>query len=167
MDASRPVVVIGERNGDVFTAWHDGDTVAQVRGPQGGMMITPVARLDGALATGDAPELTLLIQNVTLPGMTPFQDFAGYGPVVQPFTRVGDVLEAGPIFDQLAWNDVTGLRMQVRARVTTSSGLDARGQVEVVLGSVGAPTFDAGPLQDGTGEGGVADDAAASPDAGT
>lgn len=165
-DANRPFVEIGTREGDVFTAWHDGDTVPQVRGPQGGMMITPAVRLDGALASGDAPELTLLIQNFTLPGLTPFQDFAGYGPVAQPFDRVASSLEVGPIFDQLSWNDVTGLRMQVRARVTTSAGLDARGQVDVVLGSPGAPTFDAGPLRDGT-EAGTPDDAAAGPDAGS
>ncbi len=165
-DANRPFVEIGMRDGDTFTPWHDGDTVPQVRGPQGGMMITPAVRIDRALASGDAPELTLLLQNLTLPAETPFGDFAGYGPVAQPFERVGSSLEVGPIFDQLSWNDVTGLRMQVRARVTTSAGLDARGQVDVVLGSPGAPTFDAGPLRDGTAEAGT-DDAATSPDAGS
>lgn len=140
-DTGVPTVLIGTRgDGATFTPWQDGDSIPLVWGPQGGVMITPSVAIDGALVSGTDPGLDVTLQNLTVPDHTPLADFPGYGPVHALFARLDTLLVDGPIYDQLAWSDVSGRRLLIRARVM-GSGIDATGQVEIVL----APTSSAPP----------------------
>ncbi len=120
-------------NGDTFSPWHDGDTIAQVWGPQGGVMITPGVALDGAWVTGAYPTLVASLENLVLPSLTPLAEFPTYGPTTSVFARVGPRVIGGPIYDQLGWTPVTG-PLRVRAHVT-GPGVDLFGVVDIVLAS--------------------------------
>lgn len=158
-DAGRPVVQIGTReSGAIFTPWHDGDAIPLVRGPQGGVMITPSVAIDGALVPGIDPSFDVVIQNLRASDRAPLADFPGFGPVHAIFARLDTLLVNGPIFDQLGWTEMPGQELIVRARVT-GNGVDAAGEVRITTAPSGVAPFDAGQL-DGLGDAGVPLDAA-------
>ena len=147
-----PMVEIGAQEGGVFTRWNDGDVVAEQFGPQGGVMVTPSVAIDGALVSGDAPALDVVISNFTLPDRAPLGQFPILGPMRVPFARLGTHLVGGAFFDQIGWSDTSGRHLLVRARVT-GMGIDATGEVEIVVGTPQTAHPDAGVF-DGTGDAG-------------
>ncbi len=145
-------VEIGTRgSGATFTPWRDGATVPLVWGSQGGVMLTPAVAIDGALVAGDAPGLDVSLENLVAPDRTPLEGFPGYGPVHALFARLDTRLVDGPLYDQLGWSDMPGRRLILRARVV-GDGVDAVGEIEVVLGSAGS-----GPVDGGAADAGVDD----------
>lgn len=161
-DAGHVLVEIGTReSGAIFTPWHDGDTIPLVRGPQGGVMLTPSVAIDGALVSGTDPSFDVVISNLTPPERVPLGEFPGVGPLRAIFARLDARLVDGPIYDQTGWTETPGVPLIVRARVT-GNGIDAFGEVQIVLGASGTPAFDAGAF-DGV-EAGTRD--ADAPDAG-
>jgi hypothetical protein len=152
-DAGHPVVEIGTRaSGAVFTPWHDGDAIEEQWGPQGGVMVTPAVAIDGMLIAEPSPALDVLIQNYTLPDRAPLGSFPILGPTRALFARLDTRLVDGPIFDQIGWSDMTGRRLLIRARVS-GMGIDATGEVEIVVGMPLSTPQDAGAF-DGTGDAG-------------
>jgi hypothetical protein len=153
-DAARPTVEIGTReSGAMFTPWHDGDAIPEAWGPQGGVMITPAVAIDGRLVDGESPSLDVTIENFLLPDETPLPGFPTLGPLRAFFVRLDTRLVDGPLFDQLGWSDLTGTRVLVRAHVR-GPGLDAVGEVRIVVGNALTPPMDAGQF-DGTADGGL------------
>ena len=156
--SSGPIVEIGLRgDGAVFTPWTDGETVTLVWGSQGGVMVTPTVAIDGRLISATDPTLEIELSNID-PATGMQMSFPGYGPVRSIFARLDQRLANGPILDQLGWTDMPGQRVILRAHVS-GMGVDARGEVEIVLGSAGpAPRTlcdeDAGPCFDGVDAGG-------------
>lgn len=145
-DAWRPVVEIGTREtGAVFTPWHDGDAIPLVRGPQGGVMVTPAVAIDGVLVPGTDPSFDVVIQNLHEITRSPLAEFPGFGPVHAIFARIDTRLVNGPIFDQLGWIEEPGQQLVLRARVT-GNGVDAVGEVHIVTAPSGTAAFDAGPF---------------------
>lgn len=154
--ATGPVVQIGTReSGAVFTPWHDGEVVPMVYGPQGGVMITPAVAIDGSLVSGTDPGLDVVLSNLVLPDRVPLGEFPGYGPVHSLFARLDTLLVNGPIFDQIGWTPPASHDLVVRARVM-GPGLDAHGEVQIVLSLSSAPPPDAGAF-DGTADADVPD----------
>lgn len=152
--AEHPLVEIGTRaSGAVFTPWHDGDTIPLVWGPQGGVMVTPAVAIDGTLVSATDPALDVVISNLTVPARAPLADFPGYGPVHALFARLDTRLVNGPIYDQLGWTETPGIHLIVQAHVS-GMGIDAWGEVEIVLASSGTTPADSGAF-DGPDGGGV------------
>lgn len=138
-DAGQSVVQIGALDASSsFVAWHDDDSIPLVRGPQGGVMLTPNLAIDGALVAGDAPMLQITLSNWTLPGPAPLPDFATLGPFSYPFTRIGSQLVSGQLYDQLSWTEAPGQTVILRVHVE-GPGLDAVGEVRVVTAPSVAP----------------------------
>ena len=143
VEAGTPRVEIGTReSGARFTPWHDGDTIPLVWGSQGGVMITPAVAIDGSLISAVDPALIVTVTNLRAADHAPFIEFPGVGPLRALFARLDARLVDGPIFDQLGWSETPGLRMIVQARVT-GMGVDAIGEVAIVIGPSGTTAPDA------------------------
>lgn len=152
-DSGRAHVEIGTReSGAIFTPWHDGDAIAEQWGPQGGVMVTPAVAIDGSLISEASPGLDIVLSNYSLPDRAPLGSFPTLGPLRGLFARLDTRLVNGPLYDQIGWSDMTGQRLLIRARVT-GMGIDATGEVEIVVGMPLTTPVDAG-LRDGLGDAG-------------
>jgi hypothetical protein len=139
-DAITPehLVEIGTRgDGAMFTPWSNEEIIPLVWGAQGGVMVTPAVAIDGALVPAVDPTLVVQLENYDATTGARLADFPGYGPVNAFFARLDARLVNGPIFDQLGWTDDSGRRVRIHAHVL-GMGVDAHGEVTIVLGSAGA-----------------------------
>jgi hypothetical protein len=131
------VVEIGTRgDGATFIPWTNEEIIPLVWGSQGGVMVTPAVAIDGALVSATDPSLVVQLWNYDAATGEAFAGFGGYGPVISFFARLDARLVNGPIQDQLGWTDMAGQRVRLRAHVE-GMGVDANGEVTIVLGSAG------------------------------
>ena len=100
-------VEIGVLSGDEFRPFEDNDEPEIVQGFQGASMMTPYIELPALDADGD--EACWWVQIDYMNADTLGNGHRG-GLV---FERVGDVMRAGPVFEQSAWLSGSSMRMTV------------------------------------------------------
>lgn len=130
-------IIVGTRESDgTLTPYTNNGEVPLVWGFQGGTMITPSISIDGALATGDEAPFDVSVENVDATTNQRWPNYGGFTQRTMTFTRVGDRLVSYPIQDQLAFDDLPGVRMKLRVTVSTPRG-NLQREVSFTLRSAG------------------------------
>jgi hypothetical protein len=121
---------IGENVDGTFTPWADGQQVMAVYGFQGFPMVTPWFELPAEASDADGDCWHVLYQHLDADGNVVEDEGEGtysYGLV---FSRVGDVMRTGPLFDPSYSGD--GATLRLRATVSTPKFV-AVDEVSIVL----------------------------------
>lgn len=117
--------------GDEAGPWTDGQEVPLVYGGQGGIMVTPVLRVEGA-PIDDAPLCTL----VTLVNETTIEEAAPGLERLQVFDATDTGWESRPLEDFLGFSPSPFVGEELTLRVTVideDSTFEAVGEVTIVL----------------------------------